>query len=61
MLPVRPIASRAISTVKSTSFRSAGYATISEDGHKYKVLVVGAGELFFVIQVPNLTKQPSHQ
>jgi len=49
MLPVRSIRSRAIQTAKSISLRSAGYATVSEEKHKYKVVVVGAGGLFSAI------------
>lgn len=40
MLSIRSIASRSIRTANS---RSVGYATISEDKHRYKVVVVGAG------------------
>ena len=49
MMSIRSIASRAIQTANSVSFRSAGYATISEEKHKYKVVVVGAGGRFSAI------------
>lgn len=45
MLSIRSIASRAIRTAGSSSSRTVGYATISEDKLKYKVVVVGAGTL----------------
>lgn len=49
MLSTRSIAARAISATNALSFRRVGYATISEDIHKYKVVVVGAGAPFSAI------------
>ncbi|KAF9653090.1 FAD/NAD-P-binding domain-containing protein [Thelephora ganbajun] len=43
MLSIRSIATRAIQTANSASLRSVGYATLSEEKHKYKVVVIGAG------------------
>lgn len=49
MLSIRSIASRAFSTAGSVSLRSVGYATVSTEKQKYKVLVVGAGAPFSAI------------
>ena len=43
MLSIRLIANRTISTVSSVPPRSASYATVSTEKHKYRVVVVGAG------------------
>lgn len=49
MLSIRSIAGRAVQTTKLLSFRTAGYATVSDEKHKYRVVVIGAGGRFSAI------------
>ena len=48
MLSIRSIASRAIFASNPVSLRGASYATLAEDKHKYKVVIVGAGALLLL-------------
>lgn len=58
MLSVRSIASRAVQAAKSVSLKRAGYATVSDEKHRYKVVIVGAGEQF--LRYLKLVLLPDH-